>query len=167
MFTYCPTCKNSLTKNNHHYSCPTCGFDYYFNANPSAVVILTNNHNQIYLEKRGRNPRAGLWALPGGFINVHESAEGGAIREIKEELGIDLNNLLFFKSYPNDYIYKGTLYYPLDLFFIASVDLNEISPTETEEFSEGKFFDIDHIPFDELAFESNKKALKDYLESNK
>jgi ADP-ribose pyrophosphatase YjhB (NUDIX family) len=167
MFTYCPTCKNTLENNANHYSCPACGFDYYFNANPSSGVILINNKNQIYLGLRTQEPKSGMWELPGGFINLHESAEDGVMREIKEELGIGLDNLSFFKSYSNDYFYKGTQYYPLDLFFVSKVNLDEIKPTDADEFSEGRFFDFDKIPFEKLAFESNKKVLIDYSKSIK
>jgi 8-oxo-dGTP pyrophosphatase MutT (NUDIX family) len=167
MFTYCPKCKNVLAKDGNHYSCPACGFDYYFNANPSAGVILKNGDGQVYLGLRAREPKSGLWELPGGFINLHETAEDGARREIKEELGIDLDNLTFFKSYSNDYLYKGTQYYPLDLFFVAEVGLSAINPIEADEFTEGRFFDLDKIPFDKLAFESNKRALEDYSKSGK
>lgn len=167
MFTYCPECKNKLDNQNNHYFCRSCGFDYYFNASPASGVIIFNDKKQIYLVLRAREPKAGFWELPGGFININESAEDGALREIKEELGLDLDNLIFFKSYPNDYLYKGTQYYPLDLFFVSKVNYKEIKPIEAEELIDGKFFDIDKIPFDKLAFQSNKKVLKDYLESVK
>lgn len=167
MFTYCPSCKNKLEQEGYHYFCGVCGFDYYFNASPAAAVIIINNHQQIYLTLRAREPKAGLWDLPGGFININESAENGALREIKEELGIELDNLTFFKSCPNEYLYKGTQYYPLDIFFISNVDDKEIKSIEKDEISDDKFFDIDKIPFDKIAFESNKKILKDYLDSLK
>lgn len=167
MFTFCPTCKNNLEINGNNYHCLVCGFDYYFNANPAVGVIIKNKNSQIYLGLRKREPGSGKWGLPGGFINLHESAEDGAIREIKEELNIDLDNLTFFKSVPNDYFYKGTQYYPLDLFFISKTNLDEIKLLNNEELSDGKFFNINEIPFDDLAFESNRKTLLDYLNFEK
>ena len=167
MFTFCPKCKEVLKVTGNHFSCGACGFDYYFNANPASGAILVNDKKQIYLGLRTRQPGAGLWELPGGFINLHESAEDGVKREIKEELGLDLNNLTFFKSYSNEYLYKGMQYYPLDLFFISKINSDDIRQVDTEEFSEGKFFDIDKIPYEKLAFESNKKVLKDYSKSVK
>jgi ADP-ribose pyrophosphatase YjhB (NUDIX family) len=165
MFTYCPKCKNKLNNEDYHYTCANCDFDFYFNASPAVSVILVNDKNQIYLGLRAREPKTGLWELPGGFINIKESAEDATIREIKEELGIELNKnkLDFYKSYPNEYLYKGTRYYPLDLFFIAKVDLNEINPIAPDELTEGQFFDIDKIPFDKLAFSSNYRVLQDYI----
>lgn len=146
----------------NHYFC-ACGFDYYNTPNPSSSVILINNKNQIYLAKRAREPKLGSWVIPGGFINFYESAEDAAKREIKEELGVNLNNLNFFCSYSNDYLYKGTQYYPLDIFFISKVDLDEIEPVEKEELSEGRFFDIDKLLINDFAFNSQKQAIKKYL----
>lgn len=42
----------------------------------------------ILLVERGHEPYKGKWAFPGGFINIDESAESGALRELKEETGI-------------------------------------------------------------------------------
>jgi NAD+ diphosphatase len=166
MFTYYPKCKNILSGDDRHCFCSDCGFDFYFNPAPAAGVIIVNDKDQIYLGLRTRDPKAGCWEIPGGFININESAEEGAIREIKEELGIDLIDLAYFRSCSNDYFYKGMEYHPLDIFFIAKVNLREIKPTD-DEFAEGKFFDIDKIPFDKLAFKSNLKVLGDFISSVK
>lgn len=44
---------------------------------------------KVLLIERGINPYKGHWAFPGGFLNPDESAETGALRELKEETGID------------------------------------------------------------------------------
>ena len=150
MFTYCPKCQDALISDKYHYSCNNCGFDFYFNASPAAGVLIINKKGQVYLARRAREPRAGFWESPGGFINIKESAEEGARREIKEELGLDLGNLVYLGSYPNEYLYKGTQYYPLDIFFVSRVDLDKIKPIETGELSEGRFFDIEEIVFDDI-----------------
>jgi len=166
MFKYCPNCKAELSTENNHLFC-NCGFDYYIGPNPAVAVIFINNKNQIYLGRRSREPKKGFWDLPGGFIDFKESAEEAARREIKEELGIELVDINYFCSYSNDYFYKGTQYYPLDLFFIAKVELDEINPIEKEEFIEGKFFNLNEVPSDKLAFKSQKQALEKYIESVK
>ena len=43
----------------------------------------------LLLINRGIEPYKGSWALPGGFINMNETAEDGALRELKEETGVD------------------------------------------------------------------------------
>ena len=44
---------------------------------------------QVLLIKRDEHPAKGKWAIPGGFVDVNESLEEGAIRKLKDETGID------------------------------------------------------------------------------
>jgi mutator protein MutT len=43
---------------------------------------------EVLLVKRGRQPLAGLWSLPGGMVELGEAAEGAALRELAEETGV-------------------------------------------------------------------------------
>jgi 8-oxo-dGTP diphosphatase len=52
-------------------------------------MILIEN-NKVLLIKRGREPFLGEWAIPGGRIDEDESAQECAIREMKEETGLDI-----------------------------------------------------------------------------
>lgn len=58
-----------------------------------AGCVVYNSTNQILLQKRGDS---GLWGFPGGAIELHESAEEAAVREVLEETGltVKINNLL-------------------------------------------------------------------------
>ncbi|MFA6171231.1 MAG: NUDIX domain-containing protein [Patescibacteria group bacterium] len=163
MFIYCPKCKNKLkTEKNQHW-CSECGFKYYRNPSPAVGVILVNSKNQIYLIKRAKDPRAGFWDSPGGFINFYETAEEAARREVKEEIGIQIGELYYLGSYTNDYLYHDIEYAPLDLFFFAKAEFDDAKKFDLEEILEGKFFDLEDLPMDKIAFKSNKKALKEYL----
>lgn len=58
------------------------------------VVFGFDGHNlKILLIERGLEPYKGCWAFPGGFLNMDETAEQGALRELREETGLDLNYL--------------------------------------------------------------------------
>jgi len=58
------------------------------------VVFGFDGHDlKILLIERGFEPYKGSWAFPGGFLNMDETAEQGALRELKEETGLNLNYL--------------------------------------------------------------------------
>ena len=168
-FKYCPNCKNEVIVNGNNIHCDKCGFDYYLTPNPSTGIIIVNNKNQIYLAKRSIEPGAGSFDLPGGFISFHEKAEDTIKREIKEEMDLDLKEVKLFATYSGDYKLKGTQYYPLDIYFVAYVDIDyiDISNAQDKELEEGRFFNIDEIPFEGLAFKTQKFALRDFIDSLK
>lgn len=53
------------------------------------ILAFDGGELKVLLVKRGNEPFKGLWALPGGFLEEHETAEEGAMRELKEETGLD------------------------------------------------------------------------------
>jgi mutator protein MutT len=57
------------------------------------VSVLVRHDGRVLLVKRGRNPFAGTWSLPGGRIEPGETAEAAAIREVREETGIAISGL--------------------------------------------------------------------------
>ena len=69
-------------------SCPNCGFIYYRNPVPSVSVVLLDG-DRIALGKRAVGIESGKWCLPCGYIEYGESFYDAAVREVKEEIGID------------------------------------------------------------------------------
>ena len=65
---------------------------------PSTTAIVADNHGRIALVKRKDNE---LWALPGGGMELGESIEQGAIREVKEETGLDVEVVGLVGVYTN------------------------------------------------------------------
>lgn len=79
-------------------SCPSCGTSVKQYRNPIPTVdIIIEIDSQVVLIKR-KNPPHG-WALPGGFVDYGESLEAAAIREAKEETGLDIYNLQLLGCY--------------------------------------------------------------------
>ena len=62
-----------------------------FNNKPMiAVGVLVINKNKALIIKRGEEPNKFLWSIPGGLVEIGEELEEAAIREVKEEIGIDV-----------------------------------------------------------------------------
>ena len=88
-------CSNCGNKNqyghidgNTRYHCTKCCAIHYENPRPTATLICPRDA-EILLVKRAKEPGKGLWGLPGGFIELKESPEIAAVRELKEETQLD------------------------------------------------------------------------------
>jgi NADH pyrophosphatase NudC (nudix superfamily) len=91
-------------------------------------------------------------------VDPKESAEEAVIREIKEELKIDIKEPEYLGSYPNIYEYEDVLYHTCDLFFCCKIDAlpTDFDGTEIEELI---LVNPSEIPEDKIAFESVKMGL--------
>lgn len=91
-WNYCPVCSNALREADDGQSprphCTECNRFFYTNPTPAACCFLTNPEGQLLLVQRSIEPRRGLWTLPGGFVEVGETTEEGALRELREETGL-------------------------------------------------------------------------------
>ncbi len=105
---------------------------------------------EILLIKRKNEPFAGHWALPGGFVETDEPVLVGAVRELKEETGISLDeSRLRFVGYFDtpDRDPRGRL---ISFAFEAVVD-PDAGVEAGDDAGEVQWFDINHLP--ELAFD--------------
>lgn len=146
------------------WTCPDCGFEYFHNVATAAGIII-QTAGSILLLRRTREPRAGFLALPGGFIEPGERAEDGAMRECREELGWAPDRIDFLASYPNLYRYRGIPYATCDLFFRAKASAADMAGfmADPAEVAGLLYVPVDAIPWDEMAFDSARKALRQYI----
>ena len=91
-FEYCPRCgsHNFAINGERSRHCSDCGFTYYANASAATAAIITNSKSEILLATRAFEPAKGKLDLPGGFVDMNETAEEALIRELKEELNINV-----------------------------------------------------------------------------
>jgi ADP-ribose pyrophosphatase YjhB (NUDIX family) len=163
---FCPSCESPIKlKNNRLIDCQSCGFNFYINPAPTATVIIENKQGEILLVKRKVAPKKGFWDLPGGFVYYSEKIEEAAVREIKEELNINLNlaDLHWLGSYVNDnYLYRNINYHTINTVFFLRLT-KDFSLKTSDDVASFQFFSKEQIPWKELAFADIKTALNDYL----
>jgi ADP-ribose pyrophosphatase YjhB (NUDIX family) len=156
---FCPRCGAPAPRIDFPRSmtCEACGFASYSNPKPVACAIPRDPQSGgLILLRRGFDPGRGLWTFPGGFVDLGESVEDAARREVREELEIDveLGGLVGVYSRPQDRVV---------LVVFDAVALG--APRTTAEATEVRAFAAADLPWDELAFWSTERALRDSLRS--
>ena len=162
LFIYCSSCGAENTygfiDGNHRYHCKSCGAIHYQNPKPTATLICPQN-NQILLVKRAFNPGKGSWGLPGGFIELQETPENAAKRELKEETNLngEVVKLLGHCSHFNS-IFGDILLIGME---IEIKNWDNLIPGDDAD--EAGFFNIKNCP--KLAFECHQKIFNMYLKT--
>lgn len=128
-----------------------------------AGACIRDEHGRFLLQKRGDNQ---LWGFPGGMMEVGESAAETAVREVKEETGLDIRvqNMIgyyskYFHEYPN-----GDKAQTIFVFFDCSILGGEIEVDGTETL-DLKFFHVEDLP--PLFHQQHIDALDDLLHNRK
>ena len=68
--------------------CGNCKETFYENPVPATCIVTVDDKERVLLVKRNVEPKYGFWCLPGGFIELGEKPEEGALRELEEETGL-------------------------------------------------------------------------------
>ena len=183
MFRYCPRCssQNIRFEQEKVFRCPDCGFVYYHNtAAATGCIIVVPGSNaedpRLMFLVRGKEPMAGKLDIPGGFVDPGEGALEGLYRELKEEIGwvppVPENTPLekvftLFASFPNKYPYKNITYNTCDMFFsLNAPELREQDLClEKAEISGVRFLKPGEVNYDELAFDSTRKAVRMFVKN--
>ena len=138
--------------------CGRCGTIHY--TNPKIITgCLPVWDNKVLLCRRAIEPRKGFWNVPAGFMELGESVEEGAAREVWEEAEAKVNiwgvhTIFTFTRFSHVYVqYLGEL---VDGKFGIGKESLEV-----------KLFAEEEIPWQEIAFESSVFALEKYFEDRK
>ena len=126
---------------------------------PHSVVVLFNDNNEILLEERSDD---GYFDFPGGSIDLKESAEDAAKRELLEETGLESLELELFKVYSGEithYVYfNGDEIYGVDLVYKCHKYKGKLKPQQ-EEVKNLKFYKIEDMP--SKMSKRNKQIIED------
>ena len=159
---YCSTCGK---ENNfgyidgfNRYHCKSCDSIHYQNPKPTATLILPKDDTVLFV-RRAYEPEKGSWSLPGGFLELGETLEEGAIRELKEETNLNgkyvklLGHCSHFNSVFGDILLIGMQ--------MKRNNWDSLIPGDDADGAE--FFNVENCP--ELAFECHEKIFKMYMDT--
>lgn len=121
------------------------------------VVVTKEKTPQVLLIERGADPYKGCWAFPGGFMNIDETTEQCAIRELEEETGMKVSDLHQIGAYSKvDRDPRGRT---ITVAYLVIVD-HPIAVTGQDDAAKAQWFPIDSLP--PLAFDHDE-IMKDAI----
>lgn len=123
-FHFCPFCGSEkfVWDGTKSHGCSDCGKKLYTNEVGAVIALIRNAAGELLFTTRKFNPAKGMLDLPGGFIDLGETAEHALVREVKEELNLDVLDFQFYGTFPNEYTYAGLTYFTIDLVFECKVE---------------------------------------------
>lgn len=165
LFQFCPRCgsRQPAPPARNVFDCTACGLHYFFNPAVATAVFIQRPDGRVLFIRRAKDPGQGRLAPPGGFIDFGETAEQSAVREVREEVGLSLQNLKFLCSQPNSYYYADVTYLVLDLFFTARVE-EGAAAAALDDVTSINWADPATVAPEELAFPSMQAAWRRFRE---
>jgi len=160
VFRFCPACGGPLEPRHLKAGdpmrpvCVRCGYVHYLDPKVAVGTVIVTSDDEIVLVRRAIEPGYGLWVFPGGYVDRGEEITVAAIREAREESGLEvhLDGLINIYSYPGRPI--------VVVVYKASVVTGRLQVDE--ESLEARLFSRAEIPWDQLAFRSTREALEDF-----
>ena len=162
---FCPKCGSShfIPQNDNSLQCESCSFRFYYNAASAVAAIILDEEGRLLLTRRALEPFKGTLDLPGGFVSVDESSEEALIREIKEELGADVLEYKYIRSYPNRYEYSGLTVFTNDAAFACTLrDYAVIKPAD--DVCGVEWFYLQDIKLEDIGIKSIRTMVRDFIE---
>lgn len=162
-YTYCPYCAARLEPRHRFQrirpTCPDCGY-VQFRDPKVAVIGLVTWQSHVLLIRRGVEPMAGLWALPGGYMDAGEMPEHALVRELQEEVGITVRVERLLAIYPM--AGRGETSSGIVLAYHATVEGVNPPPLACDDDAcDAAWLRADQLP-DDLAFESTVTLLAEW-----
>lgn len=135
--------------------CESCSEPLYENPLPATCTVVPDGDGRILLVKRAVEPKTGMWCLPGGFLELGETPEQGALRELEEETGLTakIGMLLGVSSTPSP-MYNSVL-----MIGYLAQDAQG-TPVAGDDALDAAYFSGDDLP--EIAFSSHAGFIRIY-----
>lgn len=162
---YCPDCGSDRVDwripdddNRERHVCDECGRIHYQNPRNVAGCIV-EHEGRLLLCRRAIEPRHGLWTVPAGFMENHETLVQAAARETLEEAMAEVRDLSLYAVFSLPHI--SQVY-----FLFRATTPDGVADAGPESLEVGWFPERD-IPWDELAFPVIREGLRLYCEDRR
>ena len=160
-YRFCPRCGGPLERRTLKATeparpvCTRCGFVFYIDPKIAVGTIIQSQSGRIVLVRRAIEPGYGKWVFPGGYVDRGEPLTSAALREAREECGLDVR----LDALVNIYSYAGRA--PVIVVYAATATGGTLCVDD--ESLEVLEWETSTIPWDDLAFRSTHEGLRDYL----
>ena len=142
-FVFCPHCGKKVTRHRNPF--------------PTVDIIISMKDSIVLIERR--NPPHG-WALPGGFVDYGESLEEAAVREARDETGLEIDNLRQFHAYSDPD--RDPRQHNISVVFTADA---RGEAKAGDDANAVKLFPLDNLP--EILCFDHARILNDYIAGKK
>ncbi len=166
-FRFCPNCGSAQFKvlDERAKVCPDCGFEFYNNASAAVVALIVDmKKHSLLVCQRAKNPAKGKLDLPGGFVDHNESAEEALVREVKEELNLEVTRQSYLFSLPNVYRYSDFDVHTVDFFYL--VEVKSTKPLRpADDVADAAFVKFSDIRKGDFGLDSMRQGIDIFLQT--
>lgn len=158
VLNFCPRCgaalEDALAFGRIRRVCPACGLVVFREHKVAAAVLVEDDAGRVLLVRRAWNPMQGRWSLPAGFVDEDESPPDAALRECREETGLELESPVLFTA-----VYGREHAQGADIVLVYRARLRGGVLTPADDAAEVAFFPLEALP--PLAFRATETALQE------
>lgn len=160
-YRFCPHCGGTLESRllkpsePERLVCTACGFVFYIDPKVAVGTIVADEAGRVVLVRRAIEPGYGKWVFPGGYVDRGEDVRVAAVREAREECGLEVELLDLLD------VYSFTGLTPVVITYTARVLGGTLAVDD--EGLEAAWFTPEEIPWDALAFRNTHAALRAFL----
>ena len=140
--TYCGRCGHLTAPSTTERACicPECGQIEYPKISPAVIIAIVDTEKDKLLLTRYAKATFRHWALVAGFVEVGETFKGAARREIMEEVGLKVSDLVYYKSQPWSFSDSAMIG------FFAKLDGDPTITLQESELCEATWFSREDVP---------------------